>query len=48
MGRILGVSKVTRKYQATIPKAVRELLGIEEGDLLVFELENNRIYIRKG
>lgn len=29
-------SKVTSKYQVTIPKAVREALGIEVGDRIAF------------
>ncbi len=34
--------KVTRNYQVTIPAEVRSALGIEEGDLLSFEIENGR------
>jgi len=49
MGKILGVSKVTRKYQVTIPKAVRVFLEIQEGDLVVFELtENGQVILRKS
>jgi len=49
MGKILGVSKVTRKFQVTIPKTVRVLLEIQEGDLVVFELtEDGKIILRKS
>ena len=48
MGKILGVSKVTKKYQVTIPKRAREILGITENDLVVFELEENKIIIKKA
>jgi len=33
-----AVAKVTAKGQTTIPKAVREALGIGPGDLIVWEL----------
>lgn len=32
-------SKVTRKYEATIPLAVRRKLGLRPGDTVVFEIE---------
>ncbi len=49
MGKILGTSKLSRKGQVTIPKTVRILLELKEGDIIVFELkENNQITIKKG
>ncbi|MGB9659182.1 MAG: AbrB/MazE/SpoVT family DNA-binding domain-containing protein [Nitrososphaerales archaeon] len=33
---LLGTSKVTRNYQITLPKKVREELKVREGDLLGF------------
>jgi len=48
MGKILGISKVTRKFQVTIPKQVREIMKITEKDMIVFELEGNKIIIRKA
>lgn len=45
----IGQSKVTRRNQITIPKRVQEKLGeIKEGDYLLFFVEGDRIYIRKG
>lgn len=35
-------AKVTSKGQVTVPKAVREALGIKEGDQVVFRVEGNR------
>ena len=35
-------AKVTSKGQITIPKAVRDKLGIAEGDEIVFRVEENR------
>ncbi len=35
-------AKVTSKGQVTVPKAVRDALGIHEGDDVVFRVEGNR------
>ncbi len=37
--------KVTRKYQVTIPREIRELLGIRAGDELRVTVEGNRIVL---
>ena len=34
----VAVSKLTSKYQTTIPGAVREALGLSAGDILAFEI----------
>ncbi len=34
---------VTRKYQVTIPKEVREALGIKMGDKLIVKVEDGKI-----
>lgn len=34
------ISRVTKKYQATIPQAVREALGITQGDCVAFEIQS--------
>jgi len=44
----LGESKVTRRYQVTIPKTVRVFLEIKEGDMVVFVLKDGEIVVRKG
>ena len=36
---------MTRKYQITIPKSIREKLGIKVGDRLLIKLEDNKIVI---
>jgi len=43
-----ATSKVTRKFQATVPKAVRKHLRLENGDLLVFLIEDNEVVLKKG
>lgn len=44
----VGTSRVTRKFQATVPKAVRKHLSLDYGDLLVFLKEDNEIVVKKG
>lgn len=41
-------SRLTSKYQATIPKGVREYLHLESGDEILYELlPDNTVTIRK-
>ena len=39
--RIIGNSKVTRRYQVTLPKAVRDQFNFEIGDLVVFTVSKD-------
>ena len=39
-------SKITSKGQITIPKEVRKLLNVQEGNVIVFERENDKIVIK--
>jgi len=38
-------SKLTQKCQATIPKKVREILGVKAGDVIGFEIDGNNVAI---
>jgi antitoxin PrlF len=38
-------ARITSKGQVTIPKAVREALGIKERDSLLFELEGDEVRV---
>lgn len=40
-------ARVTSKGQVTIPKAVRDALGLSEGDNLVFRVEGNRAVLAR-
>jgi AbrB family looped-hinge helix DNA binding protein len=40
-------AKVTAKGQVTIPKSVREALGLHEGDELLFRVERSRALVAK-
>jgi AbrB family looped-hinge helix DNA binding protein len=42
-----AAAKVTSKGQVTVPKAVREALGIKEGDEIVFRVEGNRAVVAR-
>lgn len=39
-------ARITSKGQVMIPKAVRQVLGITEGDSLIFEVEGKDVRIR--
>ena len=40
-------ARVTSKGQVTVPKAVREALGIHEGDEVVFRVEGSRAVLAR-
>ena len=42
-----AAAKVTSKGQVTVPKAVRDALGIKEGDEVVFRVEGNRAVLAR-
>jgi AbrB family looped-hinge helix DNA binding protein len=45
----LAVSKVTSKYQTTVPAPVRAALCLEKGDALVFEIAGDgTVTLRKA
>ena len=41
-------SKLTSKYQATIPEPVRRLLHLNAGDAIAFDIEGTEIHLRKA
>ena len=40
-------ARVTSKGQVTVPKAVREALGVSEGDAIIFRIEGNRAIVAR-
>ncbi|MES1021608.1 type II toxin-antitoxin system PrlF family antitoxin [Gloeocapsa sp. BRSZ] len=42
------VSRVTKKYQATIPQDVRKVLEIAQGDCVAFEIESGQVILKKA
>jgi AbrB family looped-hinge helix DNA binding protein len=43
-----ATSKLTKKYQATIPGPVRKILHLGAGDVIVFDIEDDGIHVRKA
>ncbi|MDB9822670.1 type II toxin-antitoxin system PrlF family antitoxin [Deltaproteobacteria bacterium] len=43
-----AISKLTKKYQATVPEVVRSKLDLKAGDVIAFEIDNEIIKIRKA
>lgn len=41
-------SKLTSKAQTTVPQAVRAALGLREGDELLYEIEGERVVLKKA
>lgn len=41
-------SKLTTKYQATIPEPVRKRLQVEAGDVIAFDIEGDVVRVRKA
>ena len=42
-----AAAKVSSKGQVTVPKAVRDALGIQDGDEVVFRVEGNRAVLAR-
>jgi len=42
-----ATAKVSSKGQVTVPKVVRDALGIREGDAVVFRVEGNRAVLAR-
>lgn len=43
-----SVSRLTSKFQATIPSPVRVALGLKQGDALAFEIENRLVRLTRA
>ena len=43
-----SVSRLTTKYQATIPASVRHALGLKAGDRVAFAIKGRRVTITKA
>ena len=43
-----ATSRITSKYQATIPEPVRKVLHLKAGDAIAFDIEDHQIRIRKA
>ena len=45
---VLGISKITYKFQVTIPKRVRERFKFKWGDIVVFLEEDGTLIVKKS
>ena len=43
-----AISKLTKKYQATVPEVVRKKLNLNAGDIIAFEIDEDIIKLRKA
>ena len=43
-----ATSKLTKKYQATIPEPVRRLLHLDAGDAITFDIDGEDVHLRKA
>jgi len=46
--KAIGDSKLSKKFQITVPKRVREILRLDSEDLVVFVAKKNDVVIRRG
>ena len=46
--KILDVTSITKRFQTTVPKKVREILNISNEDRIVWIHENGEIKIKKA
>jgi AbrB family looped-hinge helix DNA binding protein len=44
---VSAISKVTTKYQATIPQEVREFLGVRQGDAVQYLIERGEVKLKR-
>ena len=47
-GEHFAEARVTSKAQITLPKKVKELIGVREGEYVLFFREGNRIFLEAG
>ncbi|MGA2970700.1 MAG: AbrB/MazE/SpoVT family DNA-binding domain-containing protein [Acidimicrobiales bacterium] len=40
-------ARLTSKGQVTVPKAVRDALGVSDGDAIIFRIEGNRAIVAR-
>lgn len=45
---ILAKTKIGKMRRTTVPEQVRELLGVDEGDEIVWIQEGNRVYVENA
>lgn len=46
MARLLGSSKLTSRYQITLPEEARKILKVRDGDLVAIVEENGKVVLK--
>jgi AbrB family looped-hinge helix DNA binding protein len=46
--KLLGNSRLTSKFQVTVPRHVRETLRLDAGDLLLYVKDHNQVILKRG
>jgi AbrB family looped-hinge helix DNA binding protein len=44
---MLATTKITSKGQISVPRAVRERLGVQAGDTLIYEVSGDMVTLKK-
>jgi len=44
---VLASTKVGRRYKTTVPREVRKILGLGEGDEVEWAFEDRRVVVRR-
>lgn len=45
---MIATSRVTKKFQTTVPVKVRRLLGLKSGDTIGFEVKAGEVILKKA
>ena len=45
---MLASSRMTQKFQTTIPAKIRRLLGLQSGDLISFDVKEGDVVLKKA
>ena len=43
----MGLANITSRGRTTIPKSIRDAAGLREGDVVAFEIEDDRLVLRR-
>ncbi len=43
----MKASKLTSKFQTTVPQEIRNFLNLSHGDAVSFEIENDKVILKK-
>jgi AbrB family looped-hinge helix DNA binding protein len=46
MARLLGSSKLTTRYQITLPEEARRILKVKDGDMVAVVEENGKVVLK--